>query len=253
MDPVGLHPPAEERLVDQRRIEEVPGMRMLRIQVADRRQEAAGAQRRTVEQALAFEQRLLDLDAVVGRDRCGQAAREGRIDAGRQPELGFAEREAALARADLATARDESLQAIERGVTRQVGIAAVQDQRDCRIESRRRRLRATGTGGRPRIRNRARGGQRPIRALAGRRAGRRTAERWNRFSTAGCGDAGRRLRVEPLLQRLQAGFEGLDAAFVARLQLIELRADGLQLGVIGGKRRQRNACRGDERHGRKSD
>ena len=66
-EPVQLHAVVciwlpKKRLVGERRVDEVPGVGVLRVEVADRREEAAGLQARRPRAAVALEQRFLDGD-----------------------------------------------------------------------------------------------------------------------------------------------------------------------------------------------
>ena len=96
---------AEHRLVGERAVDEVPGVRVLRVEIADAREEASRLQRQAVAERRRLHVRLLDRDAVVGADRDVGGAAQPRIDARREAELGFGEAEAARARPDLGVRR----------------------------------------------------------------------------------------------------------------------------------------------------
>ena len=80
---------AEHGLVGQRVVDEVPGVRVLRVQVADAGEEAPGLQRQAVAQRRGLHEGLLDRDRVVAVQRdVGSAAQPG-VDAGGKAELRF--------------------------------------------------------------------------------------------------------------------------------------------------------------------
>ena len=131
-DPLQLHAvgavlAAEERLVGQRGIDEVPGVGVLVVEVADRRQEASAGDREAVRQSRRAEVGLFHLGLVFGRDGEGQAPGEVGVDVRRERELRFAEAEAATARPELFAAGNEALDAVRLGVVAQVGVGTRQD------------------------------------------------------------------------------------------------------------------------------
>ena len=100
--------PAEHGLVDQRLIDEVPGMRMDFVEIAEAGEEASALDGQSISQRGGAEERLLDFDLVVAGDRRGEHTGEVRIDAGAERQLGLAEIEAALAGTDLVARRNEA-------------------------------------------------------------------------------------------------------------------------------------------------
>ena len=128
-EPLDLHAvlralAAEERLVDERLIDEVPGMRVHFVEVAEAREEAPALGREALGQRRRAEERLFDFDLVLAGDRGGQLAGKIRIDVRRERELGLAEIEAALAGTDLAAVRHEAGDVPVSGIARGVGVAA---------------------------------------------------------------------------------------------------------------------------------
>ena len=57
---------AEERLVDERLIDEVPGVRVHFVEIAEAREEASALRREAARQRERAEKRFLDLDLVLG-------------------------------------------------------------------------------------------------------------------------------------------------------------------------------------------
>ena len=126
---------AEQRLVGQRVVDEVPGVGVLRIEVADAGEEAAGLQREAVAERRGLDVGLLDRDRVVGMQRDVGGAAQPRIDAGGEAELGLGQAEAARAGADLGVRRQlEAGDRVVRRVARGARVQARQDQRHRRIE-----------------------------------------------------------------------------------------------------------------------
>ncbi len=197
---------AEERLVNERLVDEVPGVCVELVQVAEAGEETPALEQESRGQRKRPEVRLLDLELVLGRHRDGQAAHEVRIDVGRQRQFRLPEVEAALARSDLVAGRNESCDPVVGGVLRKVGEAATQDRGHRRVERGRARRARRGRS----LRHRRRLGDRRSR---GRRGGHRRFE----FRDA----------------RLESG----DARVVFRLQCIQLGAE--RRGVIGRERRGR--------------
>ena len=98
----------EERLVRERLVDEIPGVRVHLVQVADAGEEAAALDREPGRQRRGAEERFLDLEFTLAGECCGQAAGEVGIDARRERDLRLAEAEAALARADFVAGRQEA-------------------------------------------------------------------------------------------------------------------------------------------------
>src|SRR6185503_8590240 len=99
-DPFQLHAvvvpaAAEKRLVRERRVLEIPGVLVDRVLIADRRKKAAAFQRQAAAELQRLEERLLDLDGVLRRQRGDELAAEIRVDVGRDHELRLADAEAA--------------------------------------------------------------------------------------------------------------------------------------------------------------
>ena len=144
------------------------------------------------------------------------------------------------ARADLAAARDEALQAIRRRVARQVRVGTREDERDRRIERRGRPAGGRGRHG------------------SGRGLGdRRCCHRRGGASATGAaaGDAGRGRLGGGGLQLGDPPLQGLEAQLVALAQLGDLLLQLLQLdrciGLVRGDGRERNAAGGG--HGKAED
>ena len=116
--------PAQERLIDQRLIDEVPIVRMDLVQIADAREKPPALDREAVVECECLEERLLDVDAVVSVDRGGDARIEIRVNVGGDGELRFTEIEAAQARAFARGGRNESSDAIGRMILRETGVIA---------------------------------------------------------------------------------------------------------------------------------
>src|SRR5712664_2935004 len=102
-------------------------MRMLAIEVADRRHETPALHIDAVGQAERLKESFLDADAVIGSEsKCRPAGKVG-IDIGAQHKFRFAETEAAFSRTYV-SAWKESLQAVLCRILRQIGISAVQNK-----------------------------------------------------------------------------------------------------------------------------
>jgi len=78
---------AEERLVRERRVDEVPDVLMLLVEIADPRKEPAELRHDAVRQRGHEAVRLLDLDGVVRRQRDDEIGRELVIDVGADRKL----------------------------------------------------------------------------------------------------------------------------------------------------------------------
>src|SRR5205823_3458913 len=86
-DPAQLHAvvveaAAEERLVRERRVLEVPGVRVDLILVADRRQETAALDGEALAQRERLEESLFHFDRVFRRERCDKLPAKVRVDIG---------------------------------------------------------------------------------------------------------------------------------------------------------------------------
>src|SRR5688572_11849240 len=127
---------AEHGLVDQRLVDEVPGMRMDFVEIAEAREEASALDGEPVMQRRGAEEGFLDFDLVLAGDGRGELAREVRIDAGAEGQLRLAEIEAAFAGTDLVAGRNEATDVPVRRIARTPGEAAAENQRDRRVEGR---------------------------------------------------------------------------------------------------------------------
>ena len=131
-DPAQLHavvvePPAEERAVGERRVDEVPGVLVDLVLVADAGEEAPGLEREAAPERERLDERLLDLELVLGGQRGDQPAAEIRVDVAGQDKLALGEAEAAPRRADLAAGRREAADLVGFGVLRAARKRALQD------------------------------------------------------------------------------------------------------------------------------
>ncbi len=137
-DPFELHAvvavlPAEECLVRERGVDEVPDVLVLLVQVAQAGEKAAELGRQPVGQRGQDAVGLFDRHGVLRRQRDDQVARELVVDVGGDRELRFAQRKAALARSGFA-ARGKSADRVFLGVLRQVGVTPLKHRRNRRIE-----------------------------------------------------------------------------------------------------------------------
>ena len=188
---------AQHGLVGERVVDEIPGVGVLLVQVADAGEEASGLERHAVAQRGGLDEGFLDRDAVVRRQRDVGGAAKPRIDVRREAELRFGEAEAARARSDLGAGRQlKPGDRVAFGILRCARVQPRQDQRDGRIEG------ARCPGRRRRGRGRRRHGAGHWRRCCGDSAwsGRLPLLRW-------CGGLGLG-RLKPLLERLQPGFVG---------------------------------------------
>src|SRR3954469_23376709 len=145
-EPFHLHrvivePAAEERLVRERRVLEVPRMLVNLVLVADARQKAPAFQGKAARERERLEERLLDFERVLRRERRGKLAAEIRVDIRRDEELRFAEAEAASRRPDFTTGGCETREPVVIGVLRAARSGALQDDGNVRVESIGRRFR----------------------------------------------------------------------------------------------------------------
>src|SRR5207249_1898612 len=125
-DPAQLHAvvveaAAEERLVHERRVLEVPSVRVDLILVADRRQETAALDGEALTQPERLEERLLHFDRVFRRERRDKLAAKVRVDVRGHEELRLAEAEAAPRRSDFSCRRREAGDAIGVRIERAAG------------------------------------------------------------------------------------------------------------------------------------
>src|SRR5437660_933555 len=108
LHPVVVQPAAEERLIRQRRILEIPGVLVDLVLVGDARKEAAALEREAATQRERLEERLLHLERVLRRKRSDELPTEIGIDVRRDEELGLTEAEAAAWRRRLTARRREA-------------------------------------------------------------------------------------------------------------------------------------------------
>jgi len=130
----------EECLVRERLVDEVPGVGVLGVQVADPREELAGLHGEALRQRERLEVGLLDLDAglsVLAVQRDGGNAIELVVGVGGNIELGLGEREAVRPDARLAAEQEAGDVAVPRLAVDRRG-PALQDQAERRIEGTRR-------------------------------------------------------------------------------------------------------------------
>ncbi len=168
-DPLHLHAvvvilAAEECLVGERRIEEVPHVLVLLVEIAEAGEEAPELGRHAVGRAHPDAVRLLDRHLVVGREGRDEVAREFVVHVGVDRELGLSEAEAALAGPGLRGGK-ESGERVLGGIVRGVRIASLQHHGDRGVE------RGDGIG-----RCRGGAGRRPV-AAAPRRPPRHASRR----------------------------------------------------------------------------
>ena len=125
---------AEQRLRHQRRVGEVPGVRMLLVEVADAGEEAAALQREALAQAEGLEPRLLDLGLAVLQRHVEHAAKIG-TDVGGDDQLGAVHRKSAfIAAVIMAAGRPVAADGTLRHVLH-AAILPLQDERHLRIEA----------------------------------------------------------------------------------------------------------------------
>src|SRR5581483_5671615 len=91
----------EQRLVRERRTDEIPGVLMLLVEIADAGEEPAELGYHAIGQRRHQAIRLLDRHGVLRRKRHREIAREIRIDGGSERKLRFAEAQPAPAGAHL--------------------------------------------------------------------------------------------------------------------------------------------------------
>ena len=135
LQPVVLVLAAEERLIDERRVVEIPRVLVHVIEIPDARQEPAELWGDAVRRGGVQPVRFLDLDRILGRKREGEIAVELVVDVRRQRELGFGDAEAALRRRDVAARRKPGDRILIR-ILRQIRVDPLQHGRDGRVESR---------------------------------------------------------------------------------------------------------------------
>src|SRR6185503_18334755 len=139
-----VEPPAEERLVRERRVLEVPGVLVDLVLVADSRQETPALQREAAAESKRLEKRLLDLELVIGSERGYELAAEVGVDVARDDELGLAKVEAARRRRDFSARGREAADLVGVRIERTTRHRALEDDGNVGIE----RIRSCGTRGR---------------------------------------------------------------------------------------------------------
>ena len=95
----------QERTVRQRRIHEVPVVRVPLVEIGDTRKEPPGLRRQTPRQARGLDERFFDGDGVVVLERDREIRHEYVVDIRRQHDLRFVEREAAIGKPRLLVQR----------------------------------------------------------------------------------------------------------------------------------------------------
>ncbi len=130
------HLVGEHRLVHQRLVDEVPGVGVHFVEVAEAGEEAPALRGESCRQRGRAEVRLLDLDLVLRRDCRDQGCREVRIHVGGEHQLRFCEVEAALAGTDFAPARQEARDGPRLRILGEAGVVAGEDHRDRGVEGR---------------------------------------------------------------------------------------------------------------------
>src|SRR5581483_10924270 len=123
----------EQRLVRERRIDEIPGVLMLLVEIADAGEEPAELGYHAIGQRRHQAIRLLDRHGVLRRKRHREIAREIRIDGGSERKLRFAEAQPAPAGAHLIGFLESRDRVLPR-VLLQVRVRALQHERYRRIE-----------------------------------------------------------------------------------------------------------------------
>ena len=138
-DPFHLHAvlrqlAAEERLVNERLVDEIPRVCVDLVEIANSREEAPALDDEALRQRDRPEVRLLDADFVVTVDRGREVAEEIRIDVGGEREFGFAEIEVALPGTDFSPAGRNPGDVVIGRVLRQVRVVPGQDHRNGGVE-----------------------------------------------------------------------------------------------------------------------
>jgi hypothetical protein len=116
---------AEEGLIDERRIDKVPDVLMLVVQIAETREKATEFRCQAVARAGIQSVGLLDGQRVLGGKRYDEVAEELVVDIGGDCEFGFPEVEAALAGRDVAAGRETAERVLVR-VLREVAVRPLQ-------------------------------------------------------------------------------------------------------------------------------
>ena len=239
-EPVQLHAVvgvlrAQHGLVGDRIVDEVPGVAVLAVEVADAREEAPRLQHQPVGQRRRGDECFFGGDRVVAGDGQVDVAGQPGVDVGGERQLRLGEAEAARADADLGARRQrEAGDAGLAGILRGVRIGARQDQRDLRVE---RTAAARGAGGRVAAGvDRGDGGGRDGRGRLGdgrrRRGGR--GDRCGRVGGLGLGELG--------LGVVQLRFERTDALVVVGLHRGERL---LEIGDVAGGRGEGRGLQAD--------
>ncbi len=107
---------AQEGLVDERLVHEVPVVRVNFVHVADCREEPSALDGEAVVQGQRLEIRLLDIDAVVALDGGRDVGEEVRVDVGGDGQLRLPEIEAAVSGALPCRRRNESRDPVGRRI-----------------------------------------------------------------------------------------------------------------------------------------
>ena len=216
---------AEHGAIHQRRIGEVPHVRVLLVQITDAGAETTAAQANAGADTERLEPGLFDFDLTVEHGENRLASPVG-VDVGRQHQLGMIDREAAFRDAFdpvamIVAARRHKAGDAALGDVLHVLVLALQDQRDLGVET-------AGTGGAGDARRR--GGHR------------RSGLGSDRCRSGGCCPRGGLALRFGFCEFL---FERGDTLLVGFLHVVDLGADGGEIGVGCGLR----AARGGQQRG----